>query len=217
MVDEPASIETILYSFRRCPYAMRARMAIRQSRVPVLLREVSLKNKPQAMLDASPKATVPVLICNDDTVIAESLDIMHWALQQNDSEQYLISSTHSDAYKLIQYNDNIFKIHLDHYKYADRFPEHPQVTYRKKGEEFLQQLEDRLATTRYLIDDQPCITDMALFPFIRQFAYVDIHWFNQAPYPHLRAWLNNWLESTLFQSVMHKYTPWKAEDKPIIF
>lgn len=217
MADKPAFAEPVLYSFRRCPYAMRARMAIRHSQVSVQLREVALNNKPQALLDASAKATVPVLVCHDGSVIAESLDIMHWALQQNDPQQWLLPTAPNDAGKLIQYNDNIFKIHLDHYKYAERFPEQSQTTYRKKAEDFLQQLEERLAKTEYLIDRQPCIADIALFPFIRQFAYVDIHWFNQAPYPHLRNWLHNWLESTLFQSVMYKYTPWKAQDKPIIF
>ena len=203
-----------LYSFRRCPYAMRARMAIRASQLQVELREVVLKNKPAEMLEASPKATVPVLVTEQNQVIDESLDIMHWSLQQNDPYQWLRPEHAEVTEKLIRYNDNIFKIHLDHYKYFERFPEQPQISYREKGEQFLAQLEQQLCNTRYLVDDHASLADIAIFPFIRQFAHVDLDWFNHSKYTALNQWLNEWLNSDLFTSVMHKHPPWdKHRDK----
>lgn len=211
------SVADILYSFRRCPYAMRARMAIRYSNCTVELREVELKNKPAALLAISPKATVPVLLCQDGQVIDESLDIMHWALQQSDEDNWLHAQYQTKMAALIDYNDTVFKHHLDHYKYADRYPDATQLEYRQQGETFLQQLEQRLQQHTYLISDSISIADIAIFPFIRQFAHVDIRWFDQAPYPHLRDWLNQWIESALFQSIMHKYKPWQPDHQPLIF
>ena len=207
----------VLYSFRRCPYAMRARMAIRISQIRIELREVILKNKPEAMVRVSPKATVPVLVCKDNSVIAESLDIMKWALRQNDPGNYLNNNLLDQCYSLIQFNDNIFKIHLDHYKYFDRFPQHPQLHYREKGEEFLQQLEQHLTQHNFLLSNEPCLADIAIFPFIRQFAYVDIKWFEISPYPKLRHWLQHWLDSDLFKSIMDKYPAWQDQQKALIF
>ena len=198
----------ILYSFRRCPYAMRARMAIRYSQLRVELREIEFKNKPAAMLQASPKGTVPVLVCDDATVIDESLDIMHWALQQNDPEGWLQAAQQKDIDQLISENDASFKTHLDHYKYAVRFPEHSALYYRQQGETFLQQLEQRLNRHEFLLGDSVSLADVALFPFVRQFAHVDLAWFDAAPYPGLRRWLNRWLESELFLSVMKKRPVW---------
>jgi len=195
---------------------MRARMAIRKSNLEVELREVDLKNKPKAMLQASSKATVPVLI-HQSSITDESLDIMLWALQQSDPDNWLIKQHFSEITSLIKFNDNIFKIHLDHYKYSDRFPQHSQLSYRKKGEEFLQQLEERLNSHTFLIDSEPCLADIALFPFIRQFAYVDIKWFEGSPYPKLRKWLQFWLESALFKSIMQKYPVWQEDHQPRIF
>ena len=195
---------------------MRARMAIRKSNIEIELREVDLKNKPAAMLQTSTKATVPVLV-NQGTVIDESLDIMLWALQQSDTDNWLNNKYLDEINDLIKFNDNIFKIHLDHYKYSDRFPQHPQLSYREKGEVFLQQLEKRLNTHHYLLSSKPCLADIALFPFIRQFAYVDIKWFEQSPYPKLRQWLYFWLESDLFQSIMKKQAAWQEDQPPLIF
>lgn len=209
--DLPADI---LYSFRRCPYAMRARMALRYSDCRVELREVELKHKPAALLDISAKATVPVLLCRDGWVIDESLDIMHWALQQNDPHNWLQAQYQPEMAELIEHNDTVFKRHLDHYKYADRYPELSQLEYRQQGEVFLQQLEQRLGQQAYLISEHISLADVAIFPFIRQFAHVDIHWFEHAPYPHLRSWLYQWMESALFQSVMHKHSPWQTGDRP---
>jgi len=191
-------------------------MAIRKSNIETELREVDLKNKPAAMLQASPKATVPVLI-HQNTIIEESLDIMLWALQQSDPDNWLIKQRLDEINSLIRINDNIFKIHLDHYKYSDRFPQKPQSSYREKGEEFLQQLEDRLNNHTFLLSSEPCLADIALFPFIRQFAYVDIKWFENSPYQKLRQWLQYWLESDLFISIMKKHPVWHENQQPLIF
>lgn len=206
-----------LYSFRRCPYAMRARMAIRYSGIPVELREVVLKDKPSALLSASPKATVPVLVLDNNCVIDESLDIMYWALQKSDHDDWMNSSYYETGQQLIQYNDHVFKQQLDSYKYFERFPEYTQLEYRQQGEAFLTQLEQLLQNHAFLLRDQLSLADIAIFPFIRQFAYVDIDWFSQSPYPRLRNWLNYLLQSELFTSVMHKYPPWKEGSPAVVF
>lgn len=203
----------ILYSFRRCPYAMRARMAIAVSGIQVELREVVLRDKPQALLDISPKATVPVLQTNEGTIIDESLDIMHWALQQSDPENWLADIDHD----LISNNDGDFKHWLDHYKYADRYPEYSEEYYRQQGEKTLLALENRLEKTAYLAGDSITFTDIAIFPFIRQFSAVDLIWFETAPYPKLRAWLQALINSVLFQKTMVKYQPWEADGIVTIF
>ena len=203
---------------------MRARMAIRYSNIQVELREVALSNKPTALLQVSPKATVPVLVCPDGTVLDESLDIMHWALKLNDPQNWrhinpanaatnditssITSDTSSDIASLISENDNHFKIHLDHYKYADRFPEHSPLYYRQQAEVFLASLERRLNTHSFLLNESASLADTALFPFVRQFAHVDLNWFDSAPYPKLRNWLSNWQTSEIFLSIMHKHPGW---------
>ena len=190
----------VLYSFRRCPYAMRARMALRYSGVPLSIVEVSLKAKPAEMLAASPKGTVPVLVCADGSVIEQSLDIMHWALARHDPDNWL----QPRCAALIEENDTRFKVLLDRYKYAIRYPEHPMEYYRAQGAEFLQRLEDVLARSAYLAGPTLSLADVALAPFVRQFAHVDRDWFEQAPYPRLNAWLERFLASELFSSVMRK-------------
>lgn len=212
--DNPAAV---LYSFRRCPYAMRARMAIRYSGVQVELREVVLKNKPQAMLQASPKATVPVLVLADGQVIDESLDIMYWALAHNDPQQWRQTQLEAATESLIKENDNIFKIHLDHYKYFERFPEHPQMAYRQKGEVFLQKLDELLQQQSFLLSDHASLADIAIFPFIRQFAHVDLDWFRQSSYVALQNWLDYWLSSDTFNSVMKKYNAWDEASNGVMF
>ena len=189
---------TLLYSFRRCPYAMRARMALHYSGVPVSIVEVCLKAKPAEMLAASPKGTVPVLVCADGRVIEQSLDIMHWALEQHDPEHWRQGAWG----ELIEENDSRFKASLDRYKYANRYPEYPMEHYRGQGEAFLQRLEDLLEQTPYLAGPRLSLADVALAPFVRQFAHVDRDWFEQAPYPRLRAWLERFLASELFTSIM---------------
>jgi len=194
--------KAVLYSFRRCPYAMRARMALRYSGVAVQIIEVSLKAKPAEMLALSPKGTVPVLSV-DGRVIDESLAIIRWALAQNDPEGWLLGDDRATQ-ALIEENDQGFKHQLNRYKYAERYPEQPMEHYRAEGEVFLSKLEGLLAEREYLLAGHLSLADVALAPFVRQFAHVDREWFGQAPYPRLRAWLQRFLESPLFIAVMAK-------------
>lgn len=209
----------VLYSFRRCPYAMRARMAIRYSGIQVELREVILADKPDEMLKCSPKGTVPVLILADGAVMDESIDIMHWALSINDPDHWKISDNvlSSQAEQLIHTNDYSFKEHLDHYKYAARFPEHPVEYYRDQGEVFLNTLNNRLGVSEFLFSNNITIADIAIFPFIRQFAFVDKGWFDDSTYQHLQRWLDYLLNMKLFSEIMKKYPQWKPGSELIIF
>jgi glutathione S-transferase len=195
-----------LYSFRRCPYAMRARMALRYSAVAVDIVEVSLKAKPPEMLALSPKGTVPVLSING-AVIDESLAIIRWALAQNDPQDWSLKDDpagQAQIHALIEENDQVFKAHLNHYKYAERYPEQPMAFYRAEGEKFLSKLNELLERNDYLLADHPCLADIALMPFVRQFAHVDREWFAQTPHVRLQAWLQRFIESKLFTSIMHK-------------
>jgi glutathione S-transferase len=197
---------TTLYSFRRCPYAMRARMALRYSGVELSIVEVSLKAKPAEMLALSSKGTVPVLDV-DGRVIDESLEIMRWALAQNDPQDWLLKDDPQGQLTiaaLIEANDQAFKVHLNRYKYAERYPEHAMAFYRAEGEVFLRKLDEMLASRDYLLADHPSLADVALMPFVRQFAHVDREWFAQAPYRRLQAWLQRFIESQLFTSIMAK-------------
>lgn len=210
----------ILYSFRRCPYAMRARLAIAYSGTRVELREVVLKDKPASLIQISPKATVPVLVKTDQTVIDESIDIMKWALMQNDPQNwYQALSQHQQqlAEQLINYNDGEFKFYLDRYKYADRFPEQTELFYREQGELFLQRLESLLMQHRYLLGESQTWADMAILPFIRQFASVNKEWFDNAQYPKLQLWLQQFIESSLFKLIMPKFKQWHDGDEVIQF
>jgi glutathione S-transferase len=193
---------------------MRARMALLASGITIELREVALKSKPDALLAVSKKATVPVLVTGD-TVIDESIDIMHWALKQSDPHNWL--SHLNEAQTLIHNNDNTFKHWLDHYKYADYHPEQSEQDYRQQGEITLALLETRLHQHSHLCTDHATLADIALFPFIRQFAGVDANWFATSPYPRLRSWLTTHIESDLFQTIMHKYQPWQDNDDAIYF
>jgi glutathione S-transferase len=194
--------EAVLYSFRRCPYAMRARLALRYCGVPVHIVEVSLKAKPAEMLALSPKGTVPVLSV-DGGVIDESLEIMQWALAQNDPDDWRLGGEPA-ALALIAENDQGFKHHLNRYKYAERYPEQPMEHYRAEGEVFLQKLEGLLAGREYLLADHLSLADVALAPFVRQFAHVDREWFASTSYHRLKAWLQHFLDSPLFVAVMAK-------------
>lgn len=207
----------ILYSFRRCPYAIRARMSLCYAQVKVELREVVFRNKPQAMLDASSKGTVPTLVLEDGCVIDESKDIMYWALAQQGADTWLVDSQRAEIDALFEGNDGAFKAHLDHYKYADRYPEFSAGVYRKRGEAFLQNLEQRLQQSAYLLGDKMCLADVAIFPFIRQFAMVDKAWFDQSDYKQLQYWLQGFLESELFTTVMSKYPAWQKGDDITVF
>ena len=198
----------ILYSFRRCPYAMRARMALVASGAAVELREVLLKDKPPELVAASPKATVPVLVLSDGRVIEESLDVMQWALVQSDPLGWLEGTALDSDW--ISECDGDFKHWLDCYKYAERYPEHTAEDYRQKAESFIQKLEDRLSVSDWMGGGAAHAVDVALFPFIRQFAGVDPSWWQSAPYPSVRRWLENWLNSALFSAIMAKYPRWES-------
>lgn len=182
---------------------MRARMALKYAGIAVEIREIALRDKPQSMLMLSPKATVPVLVLQDGAVLEESLDIVHWALQKSDVTGWLTADSELTQ-QLINENDGSFKQALDKYKYAIRFPEQSAETYRAQGEVFLQKLESLLNQSKFLLKDQSTLADIAIFPFVRQFASVDTAWFETAPYPKLQSWLKGLVESELFASIMEK-------------
>ena len=207
----------VLYSFRRCPYCMRAHMALKNSNIKVELREVDLSDMPQEATDISAKATVPILILPDGTFLDESWDIVKWALEQNDPDNWLGDSNKYllDAEMLVETNDFSFKEHLDHYKYADRYQQFSQEHYRKACEEFIEELEDMLTDNEYLLASQLSLADIAVFPFIRQFSLVDKDWFDQSRYIYVQRWLNNLTTSQLFQNVFQKHELWKAGDTAV--
>ena len=202
-------LSVVLYSYRRCPYAMRARMALWCAEIEVNLREISLRDKPPEMLAISPKGTVPVLHCADGQVIEQSLDIMRWALQQHDPQGWLRWEEGSEGFarqeSLILCNDTTFKYWLDRYKYAERYPEFDQAHYRQQALSCqLDVIEQRLSQSAFLGGERADLSDVALFPFVRQFAAVDAGWFEASPYPATRQWLRGWVESDLFKKIMAK-------------
>ncbi len=200
----------ILYSFRRCPYAMRARMGLKLAGIDWEHREVDLKNKPQAMLDISPKGTVPVLLLEDGAVLEESLDILMWALEPTDLAG-VHSSEREKILDLIHENDTEFKANLDRYKYPSRFsdvkdPEH----HKDQAVKFLESMDGCLQQHKYLFGDELTFADIAIFPFIRQFSRVNEEWFSSLPLHALKKWLGEQVESILYKSVMEKYTIWEG-------
>lgn len=210
----------ILYSFRRCPYAMRARMALHYSEINCELREVSLKNKPDALINISPKATVPVMHLPDGTIIDESLDIIHYAISQNDPEgiSNVSKNLQEQIDELIAINDSEFASLLRKYKYFEKHPEESQESYRKKIEaNFLTKYEMMLDGNKFLFGKKS-IADIAILPFIRQFAFVDDEWFFNSSYKNLINWLNMALESDVFENIiLAKHNPWKEGDEPVYF
>ena len=192
---------------------MRARMAIAASGAQVELREVVLRDKPSEMIAVSPKGTVPVLVVGDDHVVDESLDIMRWALAQNDPADWLV---HADA-GMIAANDGPFKQALDRYKYPHRYGLADGLEHREAALKHLSGLNEILAAQPYLGGRAPAFTDIALFPFVRQFAATDQLWFDALPLPALHAWLNGLLVSDLFGQIMTRYPKWTAGDETILF
>jgi glutathione S-transferase len=206
----------ILYSFRRCPYAIRARLALKHAGIPTELREVALKHKPAAMLTLSPKGTVPVLQLADGSVLEESLDIMHWASSQAVPTQPALRwhTDSTDEQALIALNDGAFKRLLDGYKYAPHQSARPAASFRDEAvERFVAPLDQRLRASRYLLGETPTLADLAIVPFIRQFAGVDADWFAAAPLPALRQWRDTLTQSALFVSIMPKRVPWQPGDR----
>lgn len=200
----------VLYSFRRCPYAMRARLAIASSGPTVQLREIVLRDKAPEFLALSPKGTVPVL--HADTVIEESLDIMHWALNQSDPEHLMAHQ----APDLIAECDGPFKTALDLTKYAVRHPEVDPVESRATASAFIHRLDTQL-TQNWLFGDAPSIADLAILPFIRQFAHTDLEWWISQPYPNAQRWLEGFKTSQRFANIMTKYPPWKSGQDIVLF
>jgi glutathione S-transferase len=196
----------VLYSFRRCPYAMRARMAIAVSGVKIEHREILLRDKPEEMIAASPKGTIPVMVLPDGGVIDESLDIMRWSLAQSDPENW---SDGVDS-ALIAANDGPFKAALDQYKYPARYDLEDTTKPRAAAMTHLMGLNDRLSKQAYLTGERRAFTDIALFPFMRQYANTDRDWFNALPLPSLQKWLERLVASKLFETSMVKHLPWKS-------
>ena len=194
----------ILYSYRRCPYAMRARMALTLAGIQVEIREISLREKPAHMLQVSPKGTVPVLVLADGSVIEQSLEIMQWALKARALQTNIHEASRAASLVLISENDDAFKRALDAYKYPERYPSKTQSQHRADGEVFLQKLENLLQNNLYLFGNAPSLADIAIFPFVRQFAAVDAAWFDDSPYPKLKVWLKTLVDSELFASIMEK-------------
>lgn len=209
----------VLFSFRRCPYAMRARLALASSQLKCHLREVVLRDKPQALLDASPKGTVPVLVLPDDTVIDESLDIMLWALTESDPDLWLKPEQGSlgQMLALIAENDGPFKGYLDRYKYPVRYGLDSGLDDRDAAALWLQTLDQRLASSPYLFGNRPALADMAIAPFVRQYAHADRDWFFAQDWPALCRWLHVFLESLVFQHIMQKHARWTPDQTPVVF
>ena len=204
----------ILYTFRRCPYAIRARMALAYSNITIEIKEIFLQNRPQELFDISPKGTVPVLCLNNSKIIDESLDIMKWALTQNDPDSWIIPNLDIQL-KLIKENDSEFKYWLDRYKYYDRYPEHDKNYYREQCGEYISKLNIMLKDSAYLYSNKISIADVAIFPFIRQCANVDTDWFS-GTFLNTNTWLTLLIESKLFLSIMHKYPEYQSGQKSLI-
>ena len=207
MTDEP-----ILYSFRRCPYAMRARLAILTSGINVQLREIVLRDKAPEFLETSPSGTVPCLKVGEK-VIDESLHIMAWALAQNDPEAWMQMPT--EGYELMSQCDGPFKHSLDRTKYGTRYPDDSTSQHRELASAFIRQLNDQLSP--HLFGDKIKLADMAILPFVRQFAHIDQAWFYAQPWPKVIAWLDAFKASDAFNAIMPKYTKWHTGDTPVYF
>lgn len=201
----------ILYSFRRCPYAMRARLAILASQQAVILREIQLRDKPQQFLDVSPSATVPCLVTNDG-VIDESLDIMKWTLLRNDPDNLL--EMPKNGWDLIAETDGPFKFALDRTKYAQRYPDQDTQAQRETAMGFLIKLDQQI---NHWIFDHCTLADLAILPFVRQFAFIDKDWFDAQPLPNLHAWLGQFLHSDAFDEIMPKFSKWGDGDPNVLF
>ncbi|NCT84715.1 MAG: glutathione S-transferase [Comamonadaceae bacterium] len=205
--DHPGAGLPRLYTFRRCPYAMRARMALLQAGRAFDAVEVSLRDKPASLLALSPKATVPVLQLPEGGVIEESWDIMRWALAAPDAQGWWARAQSPANLDLLRRNDSDFKQHLDRWKYPQRYPDEtltPQAHRDRALEVLLQALEARLRSAPWLGGATPCATDLAVMPFVRQFAAVEPAWFAMQDLPALRSWLNGWLGGPLFAACMYK-------------
>lgn len=216
-------LSSVLYSFRRCPYAIRARYVLALLNQRVELREVVLKAKPAALLNLGGRTSVPQLIDENGRRYPESLDIIFWALSRSShtelSEQLWPSEkvAQSKVLAWVRYNDHFFKYWLDRYKYADRHPECSEAMYRQRGEAFLRRINRRLRRSPYLLGKELCLADVCIFPFIRQFAAVNAKWFEQSEYDGVKRWLASFVESDLFVRVMVKFDQWEEGQEAVFF
>ncbi len=209
----------ILYSFRRCPYAMRARLALEAGGIKVILREIVLRDKAPEMIAVSAKATVPVMVLDDGTVLEESLDVIRWALDHSDAGKTLAPGTGNmrGALALIERMDVDFKPHLDAYKYLYRSNQVAAFAAREKALAFLFELDEMLAGQDYLMGQKRSVADIGVAPFVRQFAHVDRDWFYAQGWENLKPWLLVFLESDPFKRIMKKYPKWVARDDVTVF
>ena len=214
----------IFWSFRRCPYAMRARLAVKSAGLQVELREIILRNKPEAFLAASQSATVPVLELDTQSAIDESLDIMFWALEAGGDPEKWLTEWHENRETTSQFLaelDGKFKSDLDKYKYATRYTDETSEAadlakhHRSEGMLFLEKIDETLSRQAFLNGSHAGLRDFASLPFVRQFRIADVAWFDAQDWPALHIWLQNFLKSSRFADIMHKYPPWKPEDKAI--
>lgn len=218
MIDLVCSPYPVLYSFRRCPYAMRARLALWASDQVCELREVVLARKPAALLAASAKGTVPVLVMANGQVIDQSLEIMLWALRQHDPLGWLRDEAQRpDILQWVAQCDGIFKFHLDRYKYPNRFGLPEGTDHRAQGAVFLDSLNERLSQSSYVVGASESFADMAIAPFVRQFAHTDAVWFARQPWPALQTWLVKFEASNAYQQVMVRHAAWVPEQLPVLF
>ena len=208
----------ILFSFRRCPYAMRARIAIKLCDLECEIREINLKSKNKEFLKLSPKGTVPVLVLPDDKIIEESIDIVHWAIKTNDPYNLKLDNPnkYNEDIKLIRIFDGEFKYHLDRYKYDTRFEGAKREEHKYKARDLLVNLNDRLEEKKWLNGDNISLSDISILPFIRQYRIADIKWFDeQLELPNINRWLDNFLNSKILNNVMKKYKIWETTDPKI--
>jgi glutathione S-transferase len=205
----------ILYSLRHCPFAMRARLAIFKSKKAVELRDVKLTDKPVAMLNASPKGTVPILVVAPAQVIDESLDVMLWSLGKSDPDNLLCNLP--DLLAFINVYDSEFKPCIERYKAAKRYHEFNLNECREACEVHIQDLEKRLSEHTYIFGERESLADIAILPFIRQFAKVERQWYVQSSYVNVKRWLNAYLQSRMFNQVMAQYSIWEEGSEVVVF
>lgn len=207
----------ILYSFRRCPYAIRARYTLSLLNIKVEIREVVLRNKPEALLALGGRSSVPQMICEQGTRYPESMDIIRWAMTKKQNANIYSEQQENEIAAWLFQTDHRFKVWLDKYKYADRHPAHSQAYYRSQAERFLRRLESKLSKQAFLLGDEMSMADVLVFPFIRQFRGVDNAWFDQSQYLNVRSWLKQIIEDEAFEKVMIKLPPWQEGDEPRYF
>ena len=208
----------ILFSFRRCPYAMRARIAINLCDLECEIREINLKLKNKEFLELSPKGTVPVLVLPDNKIIEESMDIIHWAISNNDP--YNLKLKNLEIYNkdmdLISIFDNEFKYHLDRYKYNSRYKGINKEEHKYKARDLLVNLNNSLKEKQWLNGENISISDISILPFIRQYRIADIKWFDEKlELPNINRWLDKFLNSKIFNNIMKKYKIWETTDQKI--